>query len=289
MRKLNPKPPWIRVRLPSGETYAGVKALKRSKSLHTVCEEAVCPNIGECWEKGNATFMILGDVCTRNCSFCAVKGGRPGKADFGEPLRVAEAAAKMGLRHLVVTSVTRDDLKDGGASVFAETIRQLHEQLASCTVEVLIPDFKGERQALEEIVHARPEILGHNVETVLRLYPRVRPQALYQRSLEVLGMVKDLDPNLVTKSGIMVGLGETRDELLEVMHHLRDVGCDILTMGQYLRPSMTHLPVIRYYTPEEFEALKKEGYAAGFRWVESGPLVRSSYGAESQVRALLSN
>lgn len=264
-----------------------LKALKRGKSLHTVCEEAMCPNMAECWEKGNATFLILGDVCTRNCSFCAVKGGKPAAVDLEEPMRVVEAATVMGLHHLVITSVTRDDLTDGGAFIFAETIRQVHNRTPSCTIEVLIPDFKGERQALWKVVQAEPEILAHNVETVPRLYPRVRPQAVYQRSLEVMGIVKELDPNLIIKSGIMVGLGETMDELLEVMRHLRDVGCDILTIGQYLRPSKAHLPVIRYYAPEEFEALKEEGYAAGFRWVESGPLVRSSYCAESQVKALL--
>jgi lipoic acid synthetase len=266
-----------------------IKALKRSKSLHTVCEEAMCPNMAECWEKGNATFLILGDVCTRNCSFCAVKGGKPAAVDLEEPMRVVETAAAMGLHHLVITSVTRDDLTDGGASIFAETIRQVHNRMPSCTIEVLIPDFKGERQALWKVVQAEPEILAHNVETVPRLYHRVRPQAVYQRSLEVMGVVKELDPNLVIKSGIMVGLGETMDELLEVVGHLRDAGCDILTIGQYLRPSEAHLPVIRYYAPEEFEALKEEGYAAGFRWVESGPLVRSSYCSESQVKALLGN
>lgn len=249
----------------------------------------MCPNMAECWEKGNATFLILGDVCTRNCSFCAVKGGKPAAVDLEEPMRVVETAAVMGLHHLVITSVTRDDLTDGGASIFAETIRQVHNRMRSCTIEVLIPDFKGERQALWKVVQAEPEILAHNVETVPRLYPRVRPQAVYQRSLEVMGIVRELDPDLIIKSGIMVGLGETMDELLEVMRHLRDVGCDILTIGQYLRPSKAHLPVIRYYAPEEFEALKEEGYAAGFRWVESGPLVRSSYCAESQVKALLGN
>ncbi len=284
-----PKPPWLRVRLPSGKRYIYLKALKNKKSLHTVCEEAMCPNMAECWECGNATFLILGGCCTRNCGFCAVKTGNPEGVDWGEPLRVAEAVATMGLRHVVVTSVTRDDLPDGGSEIFVEMIRQVRAQMSGCTIEVLIPDFKGNPQALERVVEAKPEILGHNLETVPRLYPQVRPQAVYRRSLEVIRAAKDMDQDLLGKSGIMVGLGETRDEVFEVMDHLLEVGCDILTMGQYLRPSMTHLPVIRYYTPEEFEALKKEGYAAGFRWVESGPLVRSSYGAESQVKALLGN
>jgi len=243
--------------------------------------------MAECWEKGNATFLILGDVCSRNCGFCAVTGGNPGALDLEEPFRVAETVAKMGLRHLVITSVTRDDLPDGGASVFAETIRQVHDQVPTCTVEVLIPDFKGERGALKTVVRAGPVILGHNVETVPRLYPQVRPQAVYGRSLEVIRSVREMAPNLVTKSGVMVGLGETKDELLEVMRDLHDAGCHILTIGQYLRPSEAHLPVIRYYAPEEFEALREEGCGIGFRWVESGPLVRSSYGAESQVKALL--
>ena len=281
------KPPWIRVRLPSGREYARVRELKKSKSLHTVCEEAMCPNLGECWGRGQATFLLLGDVCTRNCSFCAVRGGRPGRLDQDEPFRVAEAVAAMGLKHVVITSVTRDDVHDGGAEIFAETIRQVHREVPGCTVEVLIPDFKGDRQALEIVLKANPEILGHNVETVARLYPRIRPQAGYDRSLKVLHAAKADDGDLLTKSGVMVGMGESREELLEVMDHLRQVNCDILTLGQYLRPSKTHLPVVRFYTPEEFEDLKREGYERGFRWVESGPLVRSSYGAGAQARELL--
>jgi len=283
------KPPWIRVRLPRGKRYVRLKALKHRKSLHTVCEEARCPNIAECWESGHATFLILGDFCSRNCGFCAVNTGRPEAVDWGEPLRVAEAAARMGLRHVVVTSVTRDDLPDGGAALFAETIRQIRYQRTGCTVEVLVPDFRGDLQALRLVVEARPDVLGHNVETVPRLYPQARPQAIYQRSLEVIRSAKEMDQDLLTKSGLMVGLGETMDEVLKVMNHLREIDCDILTIGQYLRPSKTHLPVVRYYTPEEFDKLKEAGYRAGFRWVESGPLVRSSYRSESQAKALLGN
>jgi lipoic acid synthetase len=284
-----PKPPWIRVRLPAGKQYIRIKELKYKKSLHTVCEEAICPNIAECWERGHATFLILGDFCTRDCGFCAINRGNPGALDWEEPLRVAEAAASMGLSHVVITSVTRDDLPDGGAGIFAETIRQLRHQISGCTVEVLVPDFRGDREAMEIVVEARPEILGHNVESVPRLYPGVRPQAIYRRSLDVIRAAKDMDKDLLTKSGLMVGLGETIGELLEVMEHLRGVDCDILTIGQYLRPSKVHLPVVRYYTPEEFESLKTAGYRAGFRWVESGPLVRSSYCAESQAKGLLGN
>jgi lipoic acid synthetase len=282
------KPPWIRVRLPSGESYQRLKGLMRSKSLHTVCEEALCPNIAECWGCGTATFMILGDVCTRNCRFCAVKTGVPKTPHdaAADPSNVAEAAAAMGLRHVVVTSVTRDDLPDGGASVFAETIRRIHQSVPGCTVEVLIPDFGGERLPLEIVVDAGPEILAHNVETVSELYHAVRPQAIYQRSLHLLGTIKEIDPLITTKSGIMVGLGETREELIRVLFDLRLMDCDILTIGQYLRPSPAHLPVNRYYPPEEFEELKQLALSKGFRWVESGPLVRSSYHAAMQIRAL---
>jgi len=233
--------------------------------------------------------LLLGDVCTRNCDFCAVRGGRPGRLDQDEPFRVAEAVGAMGLKHVVITSVTRDDVHDGGAEIFAETIRQVHRKVPGCTVEVLIPDFKGDPQALKIVLKANPEVLGHNLETVARLYPQVRPQAGYDRSLQVLRAAKATDGGLLTKSGVMVGMGESKEELLEVMDHLRRVNCDILTLGQYLRPSKTHLSVVRFYTPEEFEALKREGYARGFRWVESGPLVRSSYGAGDQARELLTN
>jgi lipoyl synthase len=283
-----PKPSWLRVSLPSGESYGRIRGLMRSKSLHTVCEEAMCPNMAECWGCGTATFLILGNVCTRSCGFCAVKTGRPGEepADMGQAADVAEAVASMGLKHAVITSVTRDDLPDGGAALFAETITMIHARVPGCTVEVLIPDFKGDVDSLKLVAKARPEILGHNVETIPRLYPSVRPQANYERSLHLLQSAKDLNPDLLTKSGIMVGLGENTNELIAVFADLRRVGCDILTIGQYLRPTRSHLPVVRYYTPDEFMSLRKAGYEAGFRWVESGPLVRSSYHAEKQAREL---
>jgi lipoic acid synthetase len=282
------KPPWIRVRIPAGNTYEQLKKLMQSKSLNTVCEEARCPNIGECWGSGTATFLILGSVCTRSCAFCAVKSGKPdtSASDFQRAIAVAEAVAAMNLRHAVITSVTRDDLIDGGAALFAATIGKIRERSPGCSVEVLIPDFKGKRESLERVIEARPDILGHNVETVPRLYSTVRPQAIYERSLGVLRMAKELDANLITKSGLMVGLGENWDELRTVMADLRGVDCDVLTIGQYLRPTDTHHPVFRYYTPEEFKALKDLGLGAGFCWVESGPLVRSSYHAEAQAREL---
>ncbi len=280
------KPSWLRVHMPSGPIQAQVKTMMRSSQLHTICEEANCPNMGECWGRGTATFLILGDVCTRSCRFCAVKRGRPGTVDWSEPARVAEAVARMGLRHVVITSVNRDELYDGGANIYAETVRQIRQQAPECTVELLIPDLLGDREALGIIVQECPEILGHNLETVPRLYRFVRPQATYQRSLKVLRMAKELDPTAITKSGIMLGLGETRDEIAEVMNDLRAVDCDIMTLGQYLRPTETHLPVVRYVTPEEFSDLKVVGLNAGFRWVESGPLVRSSYRADAQAREL---
>lgn len=283
-----PKPPWLRVSLPSGRSYQRLKELMRGKSLHTVCEEAMCPNVAECWGCGTATFLILGDVCTRGCGFCAVTSGRPaeGSSSMEEPKDVAEAVAAMGLRHAVITSVTRDDLPDGGASLFAETITRIHELVSDCTVEVLIPDFSGSAASLRAVTEAQPEILGHNVETVPRLYPRVRPQADYARSLRLLQTAKELNPDLLTKSGVMAGLGENVEELRAVFTDLRRVGCDILTVGQYLCPTQAHLPVMRYYAPEEFAGLKQAGTEAGFRWVEAGPLVRSSYHAEQQVREL---
>jgi len=283
------KPDWIRVRMVSGETYTRLKALMRSKSLHTVCEEARCPNMAECWGCGTATFLILGDTCTRRCRFCAVKTGNPHEVvNRGEADEVAQAVSAMSLNHVVVTSVTRDDLDDGGATIFAQTIAAIHGRAPGCTVEVLIPDFQGARESLKVVINGAPEILGHNMETVARLYREVRPQAIYHRSLHVLKAAKELDPSGLTKSGFMVGLGETWDELLELMDDLREARCDILTVGQYLRPSQAHLPVFRYYTPEEFEALAEAGYERGFRWVESGPLVRSSYHADAQARELRS-
>lgn len=280
-----PKPPWLRVRPPSGETTARLKALIRRKSLHTVCEEARCPNMAECWGCGTATFLILGDGCTRDCRFCAVRSGpsTPGLTDSREPEEVALAVEAMGLDHAVITSVTRDDLPDGGAAHFAQTIRCIREKVPSCTVEVLIPDFAGNPDALDAVLSARPDILGHNVETVPRLYPRVRPQALYARSIGLLGRALDRAPGMTTKSGIMVGLGETWEEILQVMKDLVEVGCAVFTVGQYLRPSREHLPVERYVTPEEFMRLREEGLRLGFQWVESGPLVRSSYHAGRQA------
>ncbi len=282
------KPPWIRSRLPAGEAYHRVRELMSRQGLHTVCREAACPNLGECWSSGTATFLILGDVCTRNCAFCAVKTGNPGgvPVDPSEPLAVAEAVAAMELRHAVITSVTRDDLPDGGAQVFAATIRAVRDRVPGCTVEVLVPDFSGDSEALDVVLDAHPEVLGHNLETVLRLYPRVRPRAQYRRSLDLLEAAKKKRPDLLTKSGIMLGLGEIPREIFRVMEDLRGVHCDILTLGQYLRPSIRKLPVERYYPPREFEALRKAGMDAGFRWVEAGPLVRSSYHAATPVQAL---
>ena len=283
--KVLPKPPWLRVRLPKGHDVERVRRLVHSKNLHTVCESALCPNRAECWGRGTATFLILGDTCTRHCRFCAVKSGSPANEEAlrKEPLQVAEAVSSMGLHHVVITSVTRDDLKDGGAELFAETVRQVRQYRPSCTIELLIPDFQGDTKALETVMASKPEILGHNMETVSRLYESVRPQADYDRSLQLLATVKAISKRTLTKSGVMVGLGETKDELLKVMADLRKAGCDILTMGQYLRPTTDHLPVLEYYSPEAFTALKEAGCALGFRWIESGPLVRSSYRAELQA------
>lgn len=277
------RPPWLKVRFPAGGNYARLQGLMREQGLHTVCEEARCPNIGDCWSRGTATFMILGDTCTRSCGFCAVKTGRPGTIDPGEPRRVALAIQRMELRHAVITSVNRDELPDGGAGVFAETIRWTRKLSPGTTIEVLIPDFKGDPDALRIVLDAQPEILNHNTETVPRLYSTVRPQARYERSLEVLRRARELDPGTLTKSGLMVGLGETREELVTVFEDLRAVDVDILTVGQYLQPTPAHLPVVRYWTPEEFASLKESALALGFRHVESGPLVRSSYHAEEQV------
>jgi len=278
------RPPWLKVRLPSGPQVEQLRALMRSKELHTVCEEAHCPNMAECWGAGTATFMILGDTCTRSCGFCAVKSGRPTELDLDEPARVGDAVARMSLQHAVVTSVNRDELADGGAAIFAETIREIRRRSPGTTIEVLIPDFRGVVLALDTVLEARPEILNHNTETVPRLYPRVRPQAVYERSLEVLRHTKRSAPDLVCKSGIMVGLGETRDEVVATMRDIRAQGTDILTIGQYLRPSPQHLPIERYWSPEEFDGLRDVGMAMGYRHVESGPLVRSSYHAERHAR-----
>jgi len=283
-------PEWIKARLPSGDNYHDLKRLMRGLTLNTVCEEARCPNIGECWEQRTATVMILGDVCTRACGFCAVKTGRPTWNDEDEPRRVAEAIAKMNLEHVVVTSVARDDLADGGAHIFAETIRALRNECPGMGVEVLIPDFNGQDEPLRTVMEAAPDILNHNVETVERLQKPVRKRARYHRSLEVLQRAKEFardfsgrEGTVHTKSSLMVGLGETRDELNTTFADLRSVDCDILTVGQYLRPSEHHLPIERYYLPNEFEEMKHEALTLGFKHVESGPLVRSSYHARDQV------
>lgn len=275
------RPHWIKARAPIGESYERLLALMRGLALHTVCEEARCPNIGDCWNRGTATFMILGDVCTRACGFCAVKTGLPRlPPDPAEPARVADAVARMGLRHAVITSVNRDDQKDGGAAAFAACIREIRARVPGCAVEVLVPDFKGSSDAVAAVVAARPDILNHNVETVPRLYRQVRPGARFDRSLALLR--QGVEAGLLTKSGIMVGLGEEWAEVERTMSAIRAAGTHILTVGQYLRPSPQHLPLRRYYTPEEFERLRELGLAMGFRHVESGPLVRSSFHAEEQ-------
>ena len=281
---LLPRPAWIKARAPIGENYERLRGLMRELDLHTVCEEAHCPNVGECWNRGTATFMILGDVCTRACGFCAVKTGLPGLTpDPEEPRRVADAVARMGLRHAVITSVNRDDQRDGGAAIFAAVIREIRTCVPGCAVEVLIPDFKGDWAALQTVLTARPDILNHNTETVPRLYRTVRPGASFPRSLELLRRSKEA--GLLTKSGIMVGLGEERDEVFETIRAIRDAGTDVLTVGQYLRPSPDHLPLVRYYSPEEFDQIRDFGKGLGYAHVESGPLVRSSYHAEEHVPA----
>jgi len=280
------RPSWLKVRAPSGESYANLQHLMRSKALHTVCEEAGCPNIGECWGCGTATFLMLGDVCTRTCRFCDVKHGRPEPLDWEEPERVAQAVKNMNLRHAVITSVNRDERRDGGAPIFAMVIRRIRQLLPGCSVEVLIPDFKGSLEALRIVMDARPEILNHNVETVPRLFKQVQPQDRYEWSRSILSHAHMMDPDVLAKSGIMVGLGETFQEVQETMRDLAAWGVDILTIGQYLQPSRKHLAIQRYYEPEEFAALKEFGLALGFKWVESAPLVRSSYHAGEQVRAL---
>lgn len=280
------KPEWLKVRLPAGNNYSHLKNLMREQGLHTVCEEAMCPNIGECWNRGTATFLLMGDICTRSCGFCHIKTGRPQALDEDEPRRVAESVLAMRLSHCVLTSVNRDELPNGGAHIFANTIHEIRQRRPHCTIEVLIPDFKGNLAALQEVMDARPEILNHNTETVPRLYRTVRPQANYQQTLKVLSNAKILDPGTTTKTGIMVGLGETKEEVLAVMRNLRGHGVDILTIGQYLRPSPLHLPIYRYVHPNEFKEFHDVGMELGFRWVESGPLVRSSYHAEGQAQAL---
>ncbi len=282
------RPDWLKVRAPSGEAYAHLQTLVRSKALHTVCEEAMCPNMGECWGSGTATFLLLGDICTRRCGFCDIKRGRPGALDWEEPERVAQAVKAMHLKHAVITSVNRDDRRDGGAPIFAMLIRRIRQLSPGCSVEVLIPDFKGSLSALKIVLDANPDILNHNVETVPRMFRHVQPQDRYEWSAAILSAAKKIDPQVLTKSGLMVGLGEELDEVKAVMRDLRTWGVDILTLGQYLQPSRRHLPIERYYSLEEFALLRSYGKEIGFRWVESGPLVRSSYHAAEQVRALSS-
>jgi lipoic acid synthetase len=278
-------PPWIKVRYHEGENYKQLKQLVGEQRLHTVCEEARCPNIFDCWNRRSATFMILGSVCTRACRFCAVTSGRPSELDLGEPIRVAESIATLGLRHAVITSVDRDDLRDGGAEIFARTIRAVRRRSPQTTLEVLTPDFQGDAAAARTVAAAGPDIFNHNTETVPRLYARIRPKAVYENSLGLLRLVKEVRADLVTKSGVMVGLGETVEELLQVFGDMRSHGVDVLTVGQYLRPTPKHAEVVRYYRPEEFVELKEAALAMGFGHVESGALVRSSYHADEQVPA----
>jgi lipoyl synthase len=285
IRPREPKPEWLKVRAPGSENYLRLRGIMRSLKLNTVCEDAHCPNIGECWHHGTATFMILGDVCTRACAYCAVAHGKPAALDLDEPRRVAEAVQAMGLKYAVVTSVDRDDQPDGGAGIFAQTIREIRRLMPDTRVEVLIPDFKGERVPLETVLDARPDVLNHNTETVPRLYRMARSGGRYARTLELLDRSRHYAPEIPTKTGVMVGLGETPDELVAVFRDLRQVGVSILTIGQYLRPSPAHAPMTRYYHPDEFRALKEEALALGFVHVESGPLVRSSYHAHEQADA----
>lgn len=281
------KPEWLKVRAPGGPNYLRLQKLMRSQGLHTVCEEAHCPNIGECWESGTATFIILGDVCTRACKYCAVAHGMPTELDWDEPRRVADTVVAMGLEHAVITSVNRDELRNGGAEIYAEVIRQIHARVPGCSVEVLIPDFKGNEEALRLVVEARPEILAHNIDTVERLIKPLRPGGNYWRSISFLGAVKRLDPTMLTKSAIILGMGETEEEIYTSMKDLREAAVDILTLGQYLRPSAHHIPLARWVTPEEFRRWKEIGeQELGFRHVESGPLVRSSYHAKEQAREI---
>jgi lipoic acid synthetase len=277
------RPSWLRAPAPVGENYRELKQLVADLKLHTVCESAACPNIGECWNRRTATFMILGNVCTRRCGFCAVQKGAPLAMDFDEPRRVAEACASLGLKYAVITSVNRDDQKEGGADIFAMTIRAIRERIPGCRVEVLVPDFQGNEAAMEIVMDAAPDVLNHNIETVPRLYRQVRLGARYERSLKILAYAKKLRPNIPAKSGMMLGLGETNQEVVSVMRDLAAHGVDILTLGQYLRPSPKHLPILRYVPVEEFQELRGQAYSMGFTHVEAGPLVRSSYHADSAV------
>lgn len=280
-------PDWFKVKAPGGESYLEIRKKIKGASLNTVCEEAACPNIGECWDRGTATFMILGDTCTRACSYCNVKTGWPGTVDKAEPFRVASTVKQMELSYAVITSVDRDDLPDYGSEIFAETIAQVGRTTPDCKVEVLIPDFEGDRECLKRVIDAGPHVLNHNIETTRRVFKKVRPRGNYDLSLELLGRVKEVNPHMPSKSGMMVGLGETRDEVLETMQDLRNVNCDLLTIGQYLRPSKRHHPIIRFYRPEEFKELEKIGLEMGFKHVAAGPLVRSSYHADDQHNAAI--
>ncbi|MGD8306423.1 MAG: lipoyl synthase [Ignavibacteria bacterium] len=280
------RPDWLKVKLPTGDNYSAVRDLMRDKKLNTVCEEARCPNIAECWNHRTATFMILGDVCTRSCGFCNVKLGMPSELDLDEPRRVVDSIKELNLKHAVITSVNRDELENGGAEIFTEIVRLTKEELTECTIEILIPDFKGEETAFEIIMQSPPDILNHNLETIKRLYHAVRPQARYDRSLELIGWFKSR--GLKTKSGIMVGIGESKEEVIELMEDLFSAGCDILTIGQYLQPTKQHLPVDRFVMPQEFRFYKEEGLNMGFKIVESSPLVRSSYHADEHARAVFS-
>jgi len=282
-------PPWLKVSMPGSPRYMELKQLMRGHQLNTVCEEAHCPNIGECWGRGTATFMILGDICTRRCHYCAVTTGRPQGVDLMEPGRLAETVKKMGLRYCVITSVNRDDLADGGAFIFAACISRIRKEVPDCKVEVLIPDFGGSRHALARVMDTRPDVLNHNIESTKRVFPRVRPKGDYRRSLELLATAKELDPMAVTKSGIIVGMGETVAEVVETMGDLREVDCDLLTIGQYLRPSAKHIAIDRFYHPSEFTDLSRIGEEMGFKHVASGPLVRSSYHADVQHDAAVLN
>lgn len=280
------RPEWLKARLPGGPNYRELVGIMRTQALHTVCEEARCPNIGDCWERRTATFLVLGNLCTRNCGYCAIAHGLPTELDVAEPERVARAVQAMGLRHAVITSVNRDDLRDGGAGIFAATIRKVHEYVPECTVEVLVPDFKGSPESLRTVLEAGPEILNHNIESVPRVFKIVRHGGDYRRSLGLLRSVKEWGYTSFTKSGVILGMGETWDELLQTVDDLRAVDCDILTLGQYLRPGPGYHPIDRYYTPEEFAALKEIGLTKGFKYVESGPLVRSSYHADEQAQGV---
>ena len=277
-----PLPSWLKVRMPGGPRYIELKQLMKRQQLHTVCEEAHCPNIGECWERGTATFMILGEICTRRCHYCAVITGRPVGLDLEEPERLSETVKEMGLRYCVITSVNRDDLPDGGSSIFSSCISKIHEKVPGCRIEVLIPDFAGSNISLKKVIDAKPDVLNHNIESARSIFHRVRPKGDYDLSLELLAESKRIDPDQVTKSGIIVGMGETNDQLIATMEDLRKVDCDLLTIGQYLRPSLKHIPIDRFYTPAEFEELRLVGENMGFRNVASGPLVRSSYHADEQ-------